>query len=169
MIFRKFYSHLLILISLFFVFCSKKSYEDQIEEIEVIRGHAQTFYVKSKTYVVQYTNGKSDSIDFNLYNNQIGELVDSYYENEIFDLGESINLHDIPKGGSIIMPASETLYIIHFKNGNKQKIHLKIFSEPSPLEMNKNRRIAEFLIPLNELLDSVKRAKNLPITDFLHI
>lgn len=125
--------------------------------------------MKSKKYVVQYTNGKSDSIDFYLYNNQINELVDHYYENEIFDLGESINLHDIQEGESIIMPASETLYIIHFKNGSKQKIHLKIVSETTPLKMNKNRRVAEFLIPLNELLDSVKKDRNLPISDFLHI
>ena len=85
--------------------------QKEIKEIEITEGNFQTYYLKSKKYVVQYMNGKSDSIKIDFSESLVQKIIHSYYE---------FNLDDVKKDDNIIMPSMETLCIIHFLR-NKSK------------------------------------------------
>ncbi|MVX34621.1 hypothetical protein [Myroides sp. LoEW2-1] len=136
-----------------------------IDSIVVQYNNSSEINLFKGLYIVQFMDKEDFCYNFSISENEIIEVKRIYDNQNISNYEKELLIVD---DKPLIMPTSDTKYVVSLSNGNKQTFIVRTDYRNNPLDTEKYKNLKVFIEKINDIIKSKKEIKDAEKSNILY-
>lgn len=152
---------IIFILSLIFMSCVR----NDVDSIVVQYDNSSEINLFKGSYVVHFMDKDDSYYNFSISENEITEVKRTYNNQDISNYEKELLIVD---DKPLIMPTSDTKYIVSLSNGNEQTFIIRTDYRNNPLNTEKYKNLKVFIEKIDDIIKSKKEIKNAEKSNILY-